>query len=166
MDLLQLSSLSGRCVTGRPSPRSAPYTRSDTLTEAILAIYRRYAPRASEVGHGDAPRSETHRLVRRSSSPFALLVWRSIRSDASPPTSARSSTGCGGQEAPRRAGDPKNAAAWFGLRCREAGVRPSMGAWATPTTMASVRASSPPSSARCWTGAASPPRPRGPDGHL
>ena len=48
----------------------------------------------------------------------------------------------------------------FGLRCREARVRPSMGSVGDASTTPSVRAFSPPSSASCWTGAASRPRPK------
>ena len=47
----------------------------------------------------------------------------------------------------------------FGRRCREAGVRPSMGAWATPTTTRCARASSRHSSASSWIVQASAPRP-------
>ena len=47
----------------------------------------------------------------------------------------------------------------FGARCKEAGVRPSMGWLAMPTTMQCVKASSPPSNANCWIGASSAPRP-------
>ena len=44
----------------------------------------------------------------------------------------------------------------FGFRCKEAGVRPST---AMPTTTPWPRLSSPPLGARCWTAAASAPRP-------
>ena len=49
----------------------------------------------------------------------------------------------------------------FGGRCREAGVRPSMGSVSgTPTTTLCARASSPPWNASCWHAAGSHRRPR------
>ena len=48
----------------------------------------------------------------------------------------------------------------FGKRCQEAGVRPSMGRWATPTTTPCARASSPPLNASCSTAVDSRHKPR------
>ena len=48
----------------------------------------------------------------------------------------------------------------FGKRCKDAGVRPSMGSVGMPTTTPCARASSPPSNANCWSDAGSRPRSR------
>ena len=46
----------------------------------------------------------------------------------------------------------------FGKRCKEAGVQPSRGRSAMPTTTPCARASSPPSNASCWSDAGSRPK--------